>query len=121
LRLGDVLHDDIRLAILLTGVVDLENVGVIQSSGRLCLVNEQLARDPGTLGIVVMGTYFDSDGTVDERIVGNVHIAHGAAARDIHDFVFCDFFRTSRIRFVDVHLQLPLTGSKSGITLRDGA
>ena len=79
---------------------------MVQGSGSLRLVDEQFARDPGAVGAVNMGTYLDGDGAVDERVVAHVHVAHGAASRDIQDFILSNFFRPRRFRFGGVHLRV---------------
>jgi hypothetical protein len=63
-----------------------------------------------------MGTHFDGDGAVDERVVAHVHVAHGAASRDIYDFILTNFSRTDRFLFGGVHLQVSPQESQSGMT-----
>ena len=76
----DVLHDDEVRAVLLSPVVDRDDVGMVQVRRRLCLTAEAL--DERRLARVLGEQRLHGDGPVQELIVREIDLGH-PALRDL--------------------------------------
>ena len=67
---------------------------MIERARGLGLVEEHPAgHERRVLVLVREGAHLDGDPAVDERVVTDVHGAHGAAARDVDDAILPDLIR----------------------------
>ena len=93
-----VLGDDVAAAVFLAGVVDRQDVRVLQHSHQVRLGEEHLARDARTLLIAtgVHVVHLDGDIAAVIRIVRQVYDPGAAAADLAHDHVLADLVRHTR-------------------------
>ena len=82
----DVLHRDERLAGVLAGVVDADDVGVGQLAGDADFPLEPLAR----VHVVAEAEQLDGDVAADDGVAGEVDDAHAASAQAANDLVALD-------------------------------
>ena len=78
-----ILHDDERLAVMLTDVEDRDDVRMRRESRR----GARLAREPGAhIGVagVALGEHLDGDGSAQEAVGRAVDVSH-PAAREMRD------------------------------------
>jgi hypothetical protein len=89
------LQHDVRPVGVLAGIEHAENVRVVERSGGVRLVEEQLLRQATRLGFVLVGDRADLDGhlAVGVRVVAGVDDAHAAASDTLDDLVFAELFR----------------------------
>jgi hypothetical protein len=87
----DEFHDHVRHPVHLTGLVYLEDVGMIQPPGRTRFVDEHpLGHAFAIVFGIGVGGNLDGNGPVDVGVVAFVNDAHGALAKDIDDVIFAD-------------------------------
>ncbi len=80
----DVLHDDVRLRLVVAEVVHRDDVGVSEGGRRTRLAHEAFSR----IGDVeIAGEHLDGDETAEDRVVRGVDGAHAAAPEPPLDFV----------------------------------
>ncbi len=91
----DELHDQVRCIVLLTRVENPDDVRMVERPGRVGLVEEHLARQPGGVLFHVRPQAADLDGHVPvmEEVVADVDHAHAATAGGADDGIFSDFLR----------------------------
>ena len=91
-RAVHVLGDDVAVAVLLAGVVDRQDVRVLQHAHQVRLGEEHLARDARALLVAAGVHVVDLDGDVAAvvRVVRQVHDAGAAAADLLDDRVLAD-------------------------------
>ena len=75
---GDVAHRDVELALVLAGVVDRDDVRMVERGGELRLAQEALSEAP-VLG-QLRCEQLEGDLAVERKVVGPVDDAHPAAA-----------------------------------------
>ena len=85
----DVLHGDVRLALVLTDVVDGDDVDVGEAGGRLRLPREALAE---VVGVESRLQHLDRDEAIEHRVAAEVQIPHAALTQALDDFVAMDDF-----------------------------
>ena len=76
----DVFHGHVEQAIDLTGVIDGNDVGMIEHAGQAGLITEARQQLAGFRPLHVQTHGLERDGTANGRIQGLVHYAHGALA-----------------------------------------
>ena len=81
----DVLHDDVRRAVVLARVVDLDDVGVGEPGGEARLTDEAVAEDR-VVGEVA-GEHLDRHRPLELVVPREVDDGHAAAAEDVCDAV----------------------------------
>ncbi len=83
------------MPVLLTGVVNRQNVRVLQHADHVCFGEEHLARDALAIFIAagVDVVHLDGDVAPIVGIVREIHDAGAAAADLVDDHVLADFFR----------------------------
>ncbi len=94
-RTVHVFHHHVAMAILFTGIVDGQDVRMLQHAHHVGLGQEHLARHARTLAFTVRGHVVHLDGHVAtvERIVREIHRAGTATAHLIDDGVLADALR----------------------------
>src|SRR5205823_9891824 len=89
----DVLHRDERLAVEFADVEDGDDVGVMQSSGRLRFAREAL---PDLRAVGGLAKQLDDDAPVaDVRIAGEIEVAHPPVADRLDDLIATDNCRST--------------------------
>ena len=84
---ADVLHHDERRILELAGVVDVDDVGVVQGGQGTRLAGEPLAK---LVGVERRVQQFERDETIGVGVEGEVEIAHPASPDEALDFVAAD-------------------------------
>ncbi len=94
-RTVHVLGDDVAVAALLAGIVDRQDVRVLQHAHHVRFRQEHLARDACVLVIAAGLDVVDLDGDVTTvvRVVREIHRTGAAAADFIDDEVLADALR----------------------------
>ena len=73
-----VLHDDVVRLVVVAPVVDVDDVGVREVGGGLCLLAE--ARDEVWGRSRTLVEYLDRDGAAEDLVDGLVDVGHAAGA-----------------------------------------
>ena len=89
----DVLHGDVEDAILLAGVVDGDDVGMIERTRRARLVAEAAQQVFGIQAVGVQPRGLDGHGAADVGVGGLVHHPHGALPQFPRDVVTPDLLQ----------------------------
>ena len=86
----DVLHGDVRAAVLVADVVNGDDVGVAQASRRPGLSRESVA---GVLVLEIRAKHLDGDEPVNGGIEGQIEDTHAALADAVSNLIPTDLTR----------------------------
>ena len=88
----DVLHGDVEQAVLFAGVVNSDDVAVVEHPGQPRLILEAAQHLVGFQAVHVESHGLERDGAFDGRVDGLVHPSHRAFAQLARDLVAADLF-----------------------------
>ena len=87
----DVLHRDEEKALELAGIVNGDDVGMLQHARQPSLIAKALQKLFGVGAVHVEPRSLEGDGASDVGIGGLVNHSHGAFAQGAYDFIAPDF------------------------------
>ena len=87
----NVLHGNVEHALLLAGIVNGDNIGMVQETSSPGLVLEPPEHVLGFQAMDIEPHGLEGDGASNGRIERLVHKAHGATSKFFDNFVSCNF------------------------------
>src|SRR5262249_13788703 len=90
----DVFHGHVKQAIDFAGVVDGDDVGMVEHTGQAGLVAKARQQLVALRPLHVQAHGFERDRAADGRVQGLVHYAHGAPAELANYLIAPDFFQS---------------------------